>query len=158
MSLAIFALVTPVILKFGLGLRFDVMESGSMSPKIHVGDLVVSSRSNDIKENDLARYYEPNRTIPTIHRVIRIEDRDGETVYRTKGDANQTEDLYILPESAYKQKVIMVVGGLWGFWGIMHEIQIVLIAFGIVGAVLAVFPWKRFVVLKSDLSSSENTP
>ena len=68
--------------------------SGSMSPNINKGDAVVVKKikkDKDIKEGDILAFKAGEKII--IHRLAKKDKNDkGETVYITKGDANNSED------------------------------------------------------------------
>lgn len=70
-----------------------VVGSGSMSPAMEKGDIVVVSRNSDpsrIAVDDVLIFNKDNVTV--IHRVIRIERAGTELLFITKGDANEDED------------------------------------------------------------------
>ncbi len=68
-----------------------VIESGSMEPTIHVGDLVIikGTSPREIKTGDIivfrARFLDGSLT---VHRVIQVVKIGNKIFYRTKGDAN----------------------------------------------------------------------
>src|SRR3954447_21556526 len=88
-------LVTFVPMLFGW--RPYIIESGSMEPRIKVGDVVLSSPEQDPQKllGHVTTFNDPGRPgkIKT-HRVIKIND-DG--TLQTKGDANQTPDSLAVP-------------------------------------------------------------
>ena len=69
-----------------------VIGSGSMTGTIDRGDAVVYRQyhNNSISEGDIIIFY--NKDVKTVHRVIKIENVNGEYRYFTKGDANQRMD------------------------------------------------------------------
>lgn len=74
-----------------------IVMSGSMEPTIPTGSvLFTDTRNREPMENDIITYQLEQRwekeAMMVTHRVIRLEVRSGETVYVTKGDANQQED------------------------------------------------------------------
>lgn len=78
--------------------RFKVynVQSGSMEPKIHVGSLVVVSPQSNYSINDVITYRSKKTIKETFtHRIVAIEDDPdiGKFYYRTKGDANEEEDI-----------------------------------------------------------------
>ena len=90
---------------------FEVI-TGSMSPTIEIGDVVIVKIKNTFKENDIIVYKQEGSFI--THRVIKI---DGDEI-NTKGDANNSEDkainfnqvlgqvVYVVPKFATWKKVI----------------------------------------------------
>lgn len=79
-----------------IGLRPLTVLSGSMEPEFSAGDLIYvkSVDYRDLKEGDIITFMLNEDTIAT-HRIVGIvPDEEDSTVvrYRTKGDANDTED------------------------------------------------------------------
>ena len=72
----------------------SVIVSQSMQPYINRGDMVFiqKSDSDDLVEGDIIQYQLEN--IQVVHRIIKIEYKDGVKQYITKGDANNAEDAY----------------------------------------------------------------
>ena len=79
-----------------LGITPMIVLSGSMSGTqeghIEVGDMIFIDKATpeDVKIGDVISFME-GKTVVT-HRVIDIIERDGHTSFKTKGDANNTED------------------------------------------------------------------
>lgn len=92
-----------LMILFGLGvfpIEPLVIASNSMYPKIKKGDLVIIKETNvnDIKEGDIIRYRLDNYYV--VHRVELItKDEEGNLEFITKGDNNDTIDLYPVKES-----------------------------------------------------------
>lgn len=61
-------------------------ETGSMSPTIEVGDIIIIKIGDEIKENDIITYKQDDVLI-----THRIEQIDGDTII-TKGDYNNIQD------------------------------------------------------------------
>lgn len=75
--------------------------SGSMSPKIEKGDIVIlrkvkKSELRTIKKGDVLVHNHDNKII--VHRVVEILDNNGKINYITKGDNNDTKDSWIIKE------------------------------------------------------------
>ena len=76
-----------------------IVLSGSMETQIMTGDTVVVKEvdTNILKENDIIAF--KDNDIVVTHRIVRIEEVEGQTKYITKGDNNNTEDQgYVLGE------------------------------------------------------------
>lgn len=89
--LAVFlALALAGILAPAFGWRLDVVQSGSMSPAIEVGDLVITTPCDpeDIRAGDVICFRSGGALV--CHRVVAV-DEDGRT-FTTKGDANEDPD------------------------------------------------------------------
>jgi signal peptidase I len=83
--------------------------SGSMEPAIKVGSLAVikGMPSTQFRPGDVITYRTPNQPDVVItHRIVSIvQTEDGRRQYRTKGDANQTEDIVFIDPGAVLGKV-----------------------------------------------------
>ena len=72
-----------------LGYQFYVVQSGSMSPALEVGTVIITKTPKDssqMKVDDIVTY-KTNEGIVVTHRIIEvIGTADGQIKYRTKGD------------------------------------------------------------------------
>jgi len=87
---------------------FVTVASGSMKPALEVGDLVIVQGvpASEIKEGDIIVFNKPGEESHTIHRVTTIETLANGTIrFKTKGDANPTEDPWI-PEQNVQGRVL----------------------------------------------------
>ncbi len=77
-----------------------VIASGSMTPNIHKGDVVViekiDGKYSELKLNQVLAYR--YKDIIVVHRLVKIICVDGEYYFFTKGDANETVDNYKITE------------------------------------------------------------
>ena len=64
-----------------------------------------SSTKKDIKVDDVITFKLSEKTVAT-HRIIEVIKEDGETLYRTKGDANDSVDAESVSYSFIKGKAI----------------------------------------------------
>lgn len=90
------------------GYTFFEVATGSMSPTINVGDVVIVKITKEVYEDDIIVYKEGDNFI--THRLISKE----ENKITTKGDANNTEDNPI-EESDVLGKVIDIIPNI-GIW------------------------------------------
>lgn len=79
-----------------------IVLTDSMYPEIESGDLIICHTINaqDIKAGDIISFFDPagNGVSVVTHRVVEVTtDENGTTVWKTKGDANDTEDEAIVP-------------------------------------------------------------
>ncbi len=110
--LTLAVLILSIILVY-FGLRFFlatttplvVVASGSMSPALEVGDLIIVKgvQPEEIKIGDIIVFDPPREGIGrTVHRVKHIESTNGNFTFKTKGDANDIEDQYtVYPENIH---------------------------------------------------------
>lgn len=80
-----------------------------MSPSIRTGDLIITRPlpAEEIKAGDIITFLSPLDGKPVTHRVVRLIARDGEIFFRTKGDANEDEDPFIVPSRNVIGKVAL---------------------------------------------------
>ena len=79
-----------------------IILTDSMTPEFESGDLIVckTADAEDVKVGDIICFYDPagNGTSTVTHRVVKVtKDKDNNLAWETKGDANNTEDLRIVP-------------------------------------------------------------
>ena len=82
--------------------------SESMSPNINKGDAVIIhkiDKPSELKEGEIIAFKLKDKTI--IHRLVKIEKSSDVTYYRTKGDANNSNDNINLTFENIKGKVIL---------------------------------------------------
>jgi len=103
-----------------LGCRFEAIRSGSMSPALDTGSLVITRPVNpySIDIGDVIAYHPPtNPDILVVHRVAGI-DNGSPLSFRTKGDANNSLDSYMVPAESILGQVsfhVPWIGYLVGF-------------------------------------------
>jgi signal peptidase len=85
-----------------LGFRPSIISSGSMTPTLQVGDVIITVEAspNDIKIGDIIQYSGENEII--AHRVVDIQQEGGTQYFITKGDDNNAPD----PEPVSPSQVI----------------------------------------------------
>lgn len=75
------------------GYKPFVVLSGSMSPNIQVGDLIIIKQINPttLKENDVIAFKNSANYV-TTHRIIDVQMTNNQKCFQTKGDANNVLD------------------------------------------------------------------
>lgn len=94
---------------FSLFFKCTNVVSGSMIPIIKIGDTVLVVRQNTTKnchEGDIVVYNSSVINAMVIHRVINVEEIDGQNILTVKGDANQFEDSERVNNSNIYGKVV----------------------------------------------------
>ena len=90
--------------------RILVVQSGSMEPAIHTGAVVVVKPQSDYTIGDIVTYRPNSHNKQTItHRIQSQKDKNGQTVYITKGDANEDVDFSPVSRAQLVGKVIVNV-------------------------------------------------
>ena len=79
-----------------------IILTDSMYPEFESGDLIVCKKADpeNIKVGDIICFTDPagNGTTTVTHRVAEITtDENGDLVWKTKGDANNSEDAVVVP-------------------------------------------------------------
>ena len=91
-------------------LDLRAVASGSMEPAIKTGSMVVIKpvAFNTILPGDIISFQglEPPGSVVT-HRVVEVTSMGDERVFRTKGDANQDNDLTLVSETRFMGRVIL---------------------------------------------------
>lgn len=87
--------------------RTYIVQSGSMEPSIMTGDLIVLQKQSEYRQNQVITFKnERGRTV--THRIVSV-DPGKNTIFRTKGDANQDQDLEEVREEQVIGSVMQVV-------------------------------------------------
>ncbi len=93
------------------GMKYYIIVSGSMKPKIDIGDIVIVKNFENDSEyevGDVISYHE-NDSIVT-HRIIQIkESQNGKKSYIAKGDNNNAEDDFLVEKGDIEGKVIKII-------------------------------------------------
>lgn len=113
--LAILIVVVPLLLYvIGQYVGFYggyVVLSNSMAPEFHSGDVVFvhSTSPSAVQVNDTITYHTPNVAGTNTHKVVDIVNQSNQTLFQTKGIANEEPDPYLVPPRAYIGKVVFHV-------------------------------------------------
>lgn len=122
------------------GYHTYVVSSGSMEPALRTGSIAVTSPSKPIglKVGDIIAYDPASASTRVLHRIVKIEEVDGERRFITQGDSNAAPDptpvtldgagdrvVYSVPYAGY------VVGFAQGWGGrfLLIGVPAVLLAF-----------------------------
>lgn len=92
------------------GYKAFTVLTGSMSPTIEVGSLIIvkESEAYDIHENDIITYRNETVNSVTTHRVIEVNHDNG-VKFITKGDANNSQDRKEIDFDLLEGKVVGIV-------------------------------------------------
>ena len=89
------------------GIKNFIVSSGSMSPTINVGDLIFIKDNEEIENQDIISFRIKDSII--THRIIEIKEENGKKQFKTKGDANDSEDEELINESNIEGKYIFKI-------------------------------------------------
>ncbi len=74
-------------------IKFLTVLSGSMEPTIHTGSVVLIKPNSSYKIGEIVTFSTNSKNnIPTTHRIVELRIQDGENIFKTKGDANDSTD------------------------------------------------------------------
>ena len=85
-----------------IGLSLQTILSGSMEPYLKTGALIAMVKTNpgDVQVGDVIGFKVEGMDTPVCHRVIELIDAEQGGGFKTKGDANETPDPWVVkPES-----------------------------------------------------------
>ena len=85
------------------GYSSAVVLTGSMSGTIEPDDLIITHKQSDYMVGDIVMYQTDGT--PVTHRIVSESDNG----YRTKGDANNTDDGADIPKEDVVGKVVLVI-------------------------------------------------
>ena len=91
--LLISSLINPNVPPSCFGITPLIVESGSMSPSFEKNDLVLirnTSESDKYEKGTVVCYRSGD--VYVTHRIVKVSEENGKTVYTTQGDANNTPD------------------------------------------------------------------
>lgn len=99
------------------GVRIFSVQTGSMSPTLNAGDLIIDSAVKDtsaLKVGDIITYWTVinGERVLNTHRITAIYDGGGHRIFATKGDNNTIEDSLTVHESEVVGKYSTKIGGL----------------------------------------------
>jgi signal peptidase len=110
-SWAVVAVFLLVLVGFSTGLfgvRPSLIGSGSMTPNIMLGDIVIAREVpiESVRVGDVITFQQEGVII--VHRVIDIQNNAGKVTFITQGDANDSSDPPVL-QQFYKGKVVFTI-------------------------------------------------
>ena len=95
------------------GYKPMIVLSGSMETSIYTGDLVFVKMvdTNILKEDDIIAFRNETNTV-TTHRIVELVKENGNTLFRTKGDNNNTEDAKLVLANEVEGVYVFKISGL----------------------------------------------
>ncbi len=90
------------------GFSTAVVSSGSMESYLSVYDMIITRAADEYAVGDVISFRTKNSV--TTHRIIEVlPEVEGEAQFRTRGDANNTEDTDPVSEGQIIGKVVLVI-------------------------------------------------
>jgi signal peptidase I len=96
------ALLMAAVAPLAVGLRTYAVQSGSMTPAIDTGDLVIARTitPTDASVGDIVMFKDPEGTGKLIsHRVRAVHEQGGRSYFVTRGDANTGFEHWNVPDA-----------------------------------------------------------
>ena len=152
MTMVVLALLAP-----HFGWRADTVLSGSMEPALPVGCVQVAKpvKPEDIKVGDIITFRSPTNGKLMSHRVVAVEE-DQSYQFRTKGDANEDVDPYLIPSQSVVGRVCFKVAHI-GYVVEYLKSPIGFILLGLVGIALVVAEVSTMLEVRWKESAQANT-
>lgn len=154
--------VLAVLLPAGLRLQRYVITGGSMTGTIDKGSVVYARLVpvSSLRSGDVITFVPPGLAGPVTHRIIGISVKDGQRVFRTKGDANPVEDPWAItfprPVLARYAFHVPYIGYLLALLSV-RSVRMVLI--GLPACVIAVsLLWSLWRTAGRELRAQEAAP
>ena len=89
--------------------KIFTVQSGSMSPTIHTGSMVFVKPSGDYNVGDIVTRKSDNPKETVTHRIHSKEEKNGQIIFETKGDANEAQDMRDFAKADIIGKVFFTV-------------------------------------------------
>lgn len=108
-ALAALSLLT--ILPLSTPVKPFIVLTGSMNPSIPQGSIIFVQRGfENIKVGDIITFKRPDKPVDNVtHRIVGETTLDNKVAYRTKGDANDGDDMWVVRKEAIWGKALFSV-------------------------------------------------
>jgi signal peptidase len=106
------SLAAIIIVWFSMGVfsyKPKVIVTGSMQPLISPGDIVIVHKieGRQAKTGDIVMF--PHNDMKVTHRIVAVNNEEGQTTFTTKGDANPSPDSETVLADNVQGKVVQVI-------------------------------------------------
>jgi signal peptidase len=136
-TFAVAVVLSPLLL-VPFGFRSATVMSGSMTPTLNIGDIVIQRpiEPGDARIGDVITFTDPeNEGRLLTHRVRSIKVKGDDYKFTTKGDANNTEEKWHIPADGTIGRVSMSIPKVGYLIG-SHRGPLVRVAFVVIPALL----------------------
>ena len=120
-----------------------LVQSGSMSPALHTGDVVVVKPVSQYHQNDIITF-NSNQNFTITHRIIQVNNQS----YTTKGDANSVSDQEVVNSSQILGKVIFFIPKLGYFIMFVKSLPGLIVLIVIPSTIIV---YQEFLEIKKNL-------
>jgi signal peptidase len=136
---------------------FRIVESGSMEPAIPTGAVVATIPRSTYTPGDVVTFPSLRGRDTVTHRIVGTEANGGETVFVTKGDANEDADLRHVRADEILGKVFLTVpyAGYVARFAATPDGKAVVSVLAIVGIAALAVPWRQIARRKEGNREDE---
>ncbi|MBS6041941.1 signal peptidase I [Clostridium baratii] len=123
-------MVISILSNTGLfGYKFYDVLTGSMSPTINPGSLIIVKEIDDteIKEGDIITFKGNSTSNLTTHRVVEVIENDNNIKFQTKGDANDVLDPMLIDGNLLVGKVILDIPYMGKVMSFINQYRVIIV-------------------------------
>lgn len=112
-----------------LGYKFYDVLTGSMSPTINPGSLIIVKEIDDseVKEGDVITFKGTSTSNLTTHRVVEVIEKNNNIKFQTKGDANDVLDPMLVDEGLLVGKVVFNVPYMGNVMSFINQYRVIIV-------------------------------
>lgn len=123
-------MVISILSNLGLfGYKFYYVLTGSMSPTINPGSLIIVKEIDDseVKEGDIITFKGTSTSNLTTHRVVELIEKNNNIKFQTKGDANDVLDPMLIDGSLLVGKVVLYIPYMGQVMSFINQYRVVIV-------------------------------
>ena len=123
-------MVISILSNIGLfGYKFYDVLTGSMSPTINPGSLIIVKEIDDseVKEGDIITFKGTSTSNLTTHRVIEVIEKNNNIKFQTKGDANDVLDPMLVDGNLLVGKVVFNIPYMGKVMSFINQYRVIIV-------------------------------
>lgn len=123
-------MVISILSNLGLfGYKFYDVLTGSMSPTINPGSLIIVKEIDDseVKEGDIITFKGTSTSNLTTHRVVELIEKNNNIKFQTKGDANDVLDPMLIDGNLLVGKVILDIPYMGKVMSFINQYRVIIV-------------------------------
>lgn len=123
-------MVISILSNVGLfGYKFYDVLTGSMSPTINPGSLIIVKEIDDseVKEGDVITFKGSSTSNLTTHRVVEVIEKDKNIKFQTKGDANNVLDPMLIDGNLLVGKVVFDIPYMGKIMSFINQYRVIIV-------------------------------
>lgn len=123
-------MVISILSNIGLfGYKFYDVLTGSMSPTINPGSLIIVKEIDDseAKEGDIITFKGTSTSNLTTHRVVEVIEKNNNIKFQTKGDANDVLDPMLIDGNLLVGKVILDIPYMGKVMSFINQYRVIMV-------------------------------